>query len=829
MDGPDDSPRRVTASPEGPTEDLPVSACLPALTQALAHHPVVLVSAPTGSGKTTAIPGALIADPWLRGRRIILLEPRRLAARWAAERMALTRGESVGQTVGLRTGLVTRVSRMTRIEVMTEGVLTRRIQRDPELADVGLVIFDEVHERHLATDLGLALARDVQRGLRPDLRVLLMSATLGREGVTRHFPAAPLIEATGRVHPVAIAYLAKSRDKPLAAHVRAAVTEVLGRGRGDILVFLPGLGEIVRCEQALARDAATLGFGLARLHGHMSAGEQDALMTPAGHRRVILATAIAQSSLTLPHVDTVIDSGLVRLARFDRASGFTRLVTLPASRDVADQRAGRAGRTGPGFCLRLWTEHDHQGRVREAPPEIEHADLAPLALELAAWGVPDGAGLSWLTPPPAASLAQGQDLLERLGLMTRAQALTAMGRAAVAHGLGPRAGALILGARPEQRALACALAALWEERDPLSTADDCGIERRLAWLADHPRSVWAERAARLAKRLQAAPWQGRGEDPETLAELLLNAFFDRVAMRVASRPPAFKLASGQRARMSDRDALATGPLVFALSVEEGASDAWIRLAAPLPETVWERALARFGEERLAVSWNEREQTLNARRERVFGALLVHSLPCPVPDDVDGVRAVIEVVRRSGLRALAWSEAARVLRQRLAGLRVWQPECDWPDVSDEALIARVEDWLRPACARGSLAAPDIAAGLREALLSASLRTALERDAPLALRLPSGRARALRYEDQGPPVLSAPVQDFYGLARLPTIAGGRVTPRAELLSPAGRPLQVTSDIGRFWETVYPEIRRSLAARYPRHSWPLDPLTPPPRRRS
>jgi len=812
-------------------EALPVTECLADLRAALSQHTLVLLSAQTGSGKTTLVPPALLYAPWLGGRKIIMLEPRRIAARFACEWMAHSRSERVGETIGYRTGQETRVSAATRIEIMTEGVLTRRLQRDPELNDVGLIIFDEVHERHLTTDLGLALVQDIQASIRPDLRVLLMSATLERDTFLRHFGQVPLIEARGRQYPVDTVYLAKPPVGYLDSQVRAAVLAVFSQTTGDILVFLPGIREILRCEKALSGDAQVMGFHVLRLHGGMSSGEQDEVLTPVDARRVILATAVAQSSVTIPTVDGVVDSGLMRIARFDKSSGFTRLVTLAATQDVADQRAGRAGRVRPGYCLRLWTESDHRGRPRFASPEIEHADLGQLALDLVAWGTPDGTALPWLTPPSGPALVESQRLLVALDLVTPKHELTSTGRLAVEWGLLPRLAAIVVRAKVAQRPLACAVAALLSERDPVRAPDDCSLETRLKWLREHPHSVLGGNHLKLARRCGASPWGGE-QNVDVLAELLVFAYRDRLALRIESQDRIFKLASGQRVGLSARDPLSRVPALIALVVEETADGAWIRLAVPVPAPVWARITAEFGEERLTVNWSERDHVLSARKERFLGEILLQSVPTAAPSVADLREPLCQAVRRFGLAAVPWTDEARILKLRIARLGEWQPEEQWPDVGDAALMAVVDQWLGPALdalgPKASVGTLDLAIGLRYGLLSVAQRVAVDREAPLGLRLRSGRLRALRYQDTGPPVLAAPIQEFFGLTQLPSIAKGRIVPIVELLSPAGRPLQITSDINRFWQTVYPELRRSLAARYPRHEWPLDPLAPPPRHR-
>ncbi len=805
----------------------PVGQCLGDLKAALTRYPVVVLSAPTGSGKTTFVPPALLDLTFLESRKILMLEPRRLAARLACEWMAARRGERVGATIGYRTGYETVVSRATRIEVVTEGILTRRLQRDPGLDEVGLVIFDEVHERHLATDLGLALVRDVQASLRPDLRVLLMSATLAMDTFAQHFPDAPLIESEGRQFPVTIEYLPRTSDVRLDRLVRDGVLRVIGLTRGDVLVFLPGMREIALCERALLGDASSLGFALHRLHGTMTAAEQDLVREHAGRRRVILASAVAQSSVTLPRVDGVVDAGLMRAASFDRTSGLTRLLTSPASQDLADQRAGRAGRVRAGHCLRLWTEGDHRGRPRYAKPEIEQSDLSGLALDLAAWGTPDATALKWLTKPPPAALAAALTLLRDLGLVDARGSVTPAGRRTVESGFTPRAGAILAQADPALHPLVCALTVVLEERDLARDRDDASVTTRLALLQQHPRSAAGLRLRRLARRIGVAPWDGTGATAEVLASLLIPGYRDRVALRVeGGEAPVFKLACGPRARLPLTDPLSRGEALVALVVEETADGPWIRLAAPIPGPVWAR-LQEMAVEHLHTRWDERAQAFAAHRERALGAIALKTIPAPLPVDADFASILEAAVRRAGLAVLPWDEEARKLRARLQWLGSSRPGDGWPDVGDTALGANPGRWLDaaivPAGPRG--VAVDVGRGLRYGLLTPGQWVELERLAPETLTLRSGRRYALRYSDDRGPVLAAPLQEFFGMTEAPLLAGGRLRVTLELLSPARRPLQVTSDLRGFWQSGYLELRRSLAARYPRHDWPLDPLSPAP----
>lgn len=808
--------------------DLPIVAQLSALKAAVADHPLVLLSAPPGSGKTTVVPLALLDAPWLEGRRILVLEPRRLAARLACAWMAHGCGEVPGGLIGYRTRQDSAVSARTRIEVMTEGILTRRLQSDPDCADVGLIIFDEIHERHLQTDVGLALARDVQASLRPDLRLLLMSATLDTALLRAAFPAAPWIEANGCQHPIEVVYAKKDPLLPLAVQVRQAALVLLTRALGDILVFLPGEREIRDCAHALMSLCADHGLTLVRLHGDMSAAAQDAVLAASGVRRLILATAIAQTSVTLPAVDAVIDSGLMRIARFQRTSGFTTLVTLPATHDVSDQRAGRAGRIRPGYCYRLWTAANHAGRPRVAGPEIETADLSALALDLALWGTTDGRALAWLTPPPPAALDAGFQLLAALKLTDVDRRPTPAGRAAAELGLPVRAAAMVIGAPPTIQPLAVALAVLLADRDAARAVEDGAIDSRLRWLRDHAHAAPWRQVRRLSQRLRIRPWAGSGaDDAEVIAGLLLLAYSDRIAVAIAGTRGAFKLVTGHRAQTRRDDPLATAPVLVAVDVEDGQAGAVVRVAAPLPEVLWRQHVATHAVDCAVVTWDEHTYVLATRSEQRLGELTLRCVPGSRPPAAVIVETLQAALRRSGLSAIPWDAAADALIQRLQTLAHWQPDGGWPDLSAAALLTCADRWLPAALEGDKTLTINVARGIFYGLLSAEQRARLDRDAPPALRLRSQRLRPIRYQAGAAPILSAPVQEFFGFREAPRLLDGRQSLTLELLSPAGRPLQVTTDLGQFWQTVYPQLRRQLSARYPRHAWPADPLCPPLRR--
>jgi ATP-dependent helicase HrpB len=978
--------------------NLPVDAALPALKRALADGTRAVLEAPPGAGKTTRVPPALLDEAWLGGRRILMLEPRRIAARAAASFMASHYGETVGETVGYRVRFEARVGPRTRIEVVTEGILARMLQDDPALEGVGLVIFDEFHERHLASDLGLALALDAQQVLRPDLRILVMSATLDGARLAAWL-AGERIVSEGRSFPVAVRWRPGTGDEPLSRSVLRGVREALADGEGDVLVFLPGRREIEQAAQVLAshidglahaqhpartdtvrpeedaehpsrranpigmrfetapsappdrergsqdparddtvrpeedaehpsrranpigmrfetapsappdrergsqdparddtvrpeedaehpsRRANPIGMRfetapsappdreraagaanrsgalrVAMLHGEMDLAEQAALLLPPrpGERRVILATNVAESSLTLAGVRAVVDSGLAREPRFDPSSGFTRLETVRISGPSATQRAGRAGRLGPGLCIRLWPESQ---RLDPAPrAEIQQAELSGLALEMAAWG---SAELRFPDPPPAGALAQARDLLGALAALDGDHRITPLGRRILALGAQPRLGAMLAAAESERggsgssrdrraaagaadasAALACDLAALLEARDPMRGAARFSDDLRLRWQAlaalRARRPLPDASPAALAAIDQAARgWRrrlGAGDPPSdvhshALGDLLIHAFPDRIARADPERPLAFQLANGRRARLADDSALRGEPWLVVAELKPEPGEARILRAAPfdpaLLESHWPQRFTRARSTR----FNPAGRALECHDEIRFGRLLLERRAVPVEAGPRSAAALLEGVRALGLEALPWGEATRSLRARVALLREHCPELGLPDLSEAVLLATLEDWLTPwlqsLTRLDALAASDLHEALRGRLDHAQ-RQVLEREAPTRIRVPSGMERAVDYGEQGP-VLAVKLQELFGLAETPAIARGRVPLTLHLLSPAGRPLQVTRDLRSFWQNTYPEVRREMKGRYPKHPWPEDPWSAQPTHRA
>ncbi|MCO5094046.1 MAG: ATP-dependent helicase HrpB [Xanthomonadaceae bacterium] len=811
----------------------PIDALLPAIRDALAAHPRLVLEAPPGAGKTTRVPLALLDAPWLDGRRIVMLEPRRVAARAAAGFMARGLGEEVGQRVGYRIRFENRTSAATRVEVVTEGILTRMIQDDPMLDGVGAILFDEFHERHLSGDLGLALALDVQAQLREDLRIVVMSATLDGEKLAR-FLDAPRLSSEGRSFPVTISHPPARRDEPLAAQVRRCVQDAFAAHPGDILVFLPGQREIGEAQRAL--DGAELAAEVLTLHGELAVEAQGAVLQPSadGRRRIVLATNVAESSVTLPGVRTVIDSGLAREPRFDPNSGFPRLdvVTIPQS--SADQRAGRAGRVAEGWCYRLWPQSQRLEPSRR--PEIALTELTGLALELAAWG---SDALRFLDPPPAGALAAGRDLLERLGALSHGR-ITPLGQRLLKLGTHPRIGAMLLAPDlPEDAALACDLAALLEARDPLKGPRRDDIAARWQALAAFRAGRTPPEASRgaLAAIDQAArQWRRRlgvsaGPPADAaahrLGDLLMFAFPDRIAHQYPSDPHRYQLANGRSATLAPDSALYGEAWIVIAELREAERDARVLRAAPVDEAALERAFAARFVTGDRVFWDTDAQRIAARRERRFDRILLDVRPIAQPDPARFADALVDAVREAGLEALPWTENLRQWRERVRCLRDWLPDeaAALPDVSDAALMATLDDWLRPALAGKRRLDALGEAELAEALKSHADWTARQKIdalAPTRILAPSGLERPIRYQHDGAPVLAVKLQELFGLADTPRIAAGRVPLTLHLLSPGGRPLQVTQDLKGFWERTYPEVKKEMKGRYPRHPWPDDPWT-------
>jgi ATP-dependent helicase HrpB len=809
---------------------LPIEEILPELRACLADRTAVVLVAPPGAGKTTRVPLALLDQPWAAGAKIIVLEPRRLAARAAAARMAASLGESVGETVGFRVRLQSKVSARTRIEVVTEGVFSRMILDDPGLEGVAAVLFDEFHERSLDADMGLALARDSQSVLREDLRLLVMSATLDGARVAALLGDAPVIESQGRMFPVETRYLGRDPVKRLEEQVARAVEKALAEEAGSLLVFLPGQGEIRRVETLLAERNRRPDVDLAPLYGALDPKAQDLAIEPAapGRRKVVLATSIAETSLTIEGVRVVIDAGLARVPRFDPARGLTRLETVRVSRAAADQRRGRAGRTQPGVCYRLWDEAETRALTAFARPEILETDLTSLALDLARWGAKDPAALAFLDPPPNAAYGEAVALLRRLGALSQDGALTSHGRALADLPLPPRLAHMVLrGARSGQANRAALVAAILTEqglggRDP-------DIRHRLEALA-RDKGQRARDARTLAERwARAARTRDAAAPPLDDALLLAEAFPERIA-KARGGPGEYRLASGRGAYLDPTDALAREPWLAVAELGGGEARDRILLAAPLDEAALREAFADRieREDRLEADPKGR---LRAWRRLKLGRLTLEERLIEKPDPAMIAAALLTQARRDGLGVINWGEGASSLRRRAAFLR--QTDGDtWPDLSDEALLTRLDDWLAPLLP-GRSALAEIGAGALndalEALIPWDLRQKLDAEAPERWTAPTGSRLAIDYAAEAGPRVDVRVQELFGLDVHPAVARGRAPLTLALLSPAHRPIQITRDLPGFWRGSWKAVKAEMKGRYPRHVWPDDPATAAPTTRA
>ncbi|MFG1224391.1 ATP-dependent helicase HrpB [Xanthobacter wiegelii] len=823
---------------------LPIDAVLGDIRSTLASSPCAVLVAPPGAGKTTRVPLALLDEPWAAGGKILVLEPRRLAARAAARRMAQTLGEAVGGTVGFRTRLASEVSRRTRIEVVTEGIFTRMVLDDPELSGITAVLFDEFHERSLDADLGLALALDSQRGLRDDLRLLAMSATLDGARVASLMGAgapAPVIESEGRAFPVETAYLGRDPRAPIDRQMADAIRRALDREDGSILAFLPGAAEIRRTETLLLEQVRDPEVDIVALFGALDAAEQDraVLPAPAGRRKVVLATSIAETSLTIEGVRVVVDSGLARVPRFEPDVGLTRLETVRVSRAAADQRRGRAGRTEPGVCYRLWSEGETASLPAFATPEILSADLTGLVLDLARVGVREPAALPFLDPPPAPAVTEAKALLRLLGALDAEEAVTSLGRLMARLPLPPRLAHMVaIGAERGAGRLGAEIAALLVERglggdsvDLLARLD--GFRRDRSRRAEDSRRL-AARWAEMAGREAATGEHGDGAPPSPAA-LLALAFPDRVAKAREGRPGEtqvrFLMANGRGAVLEGTSPLARAPFLAVAEASGRAEGARITLAAALPAEEMEALFADDITSGLEIAFDPAAMAVRAREVRRLRALVLAARPQPVPADAETARALARGIADAGIERLPFSAASRQWRERVMFLRAAEGE-PWPDLSDAALAASAETWLAPFLTGRTLLADisgaDVGNALH-ALLPYELTARLEAEAPTHFTAPTGSRLAIDYGAEGGPAVEVRVQELFGLTAHPAIAGGRVPLTLALLSPAHRPIQVTKDLPQFWRGSWRDVRSDMRGRYPKHPWPENPAEAPPTTRA
>lgn len=820
--------------------NLPVCTILPELQAALGESSAVL-AAPPGSGKTTLIPLSLLDEPWLAGKKILILEPRRLAARTAAARMAFLLGEQVGETVGYRIRFDKKVSASTRIEVLTEGILTRRLQNDAGLGDVGLIIFDEFHERSVHADLALALCLDLCQ-LKEDLRLLVMSATLDTEPLGRLLGDVPVITGEGRSHEVTIEYLQRPATGRIAEVTMAGIRRVVRERQGDLLVFLPGVGEIKEVDRLLGGSDEFSAMLISPLYGDLSQRNQDRAIMPDsdGGRRIILATSIAETSLTIEGISCVVDSGWSRRPQFSPATGLGTLTTVRVSRAAARQRTGRAGRLGPGYCLRLWTRGEHGGLLAFHPPEIVSVDQASLVLELALWGVRDPEELRWLDPPRSGPYLAAKELLQSLGAIDQSGHITDTGRQLAALPIHPRLGHMLLMAKKAgQVTLACDIAAIVTERDILKKSAgpapaDLGLRLQLLhlWRKDGSEAIFrrggdpgicrrVDRAAASLKRLVGG--RSTGYDKDLAGDLLVYAYPDRIARRRPKQRERYVLASGRGAALPPGDLLAASEYLVIAHLDAGHKEGRIFLAEGLDATELRRHHGRLFTETRQVEWDDSSARVVAVGRISLGQLVIEeqALSGVEPEEIS--RAMLAGIRQMGIECLPWNDKTRQLRARVDLLRRLQPEKSWPDLGDSVLFADL-DWLAPylgSVSRAEQLRQIDLLDIFKSLLGWQKQQQLDREAPSSLVVPSGSRIAVEYRQGEPPLLAVRIQELFGLAKTPAICNGKVVLLLHLLSPARRPVQITSDLAGFWQNSYPEVKKELKGRYPKHYWPDNPL--------
>ncbi|MGQ0685403.1 ATP-dependent helicase HrpB [Bradyrhizobium sp.] len=810
---------------------LPIDAVLDELSRTLVVRNTAVLVAPPGAGKTTRVPLALLEEPWTKGKKIIVLEPRRIAARASAERMAKTLGERAGETVGYRVRFGSKVSRATRIEVVTEGIFSRQILDDPELNGVAAVLFDEFHERSLDADLGLALAHDAQTGLREDLRILVMSATLDGARIAKLLGDAPVVASEGRAFPVDTRYLGRKPDVPLERQMAEAIATALRADPGSVLAFLPGAAEIRRTETFLRERVQDASIEIVPLFGALDAAVQDRAIAPAprGTRKVVLATSIAETSLTIEGVRIVVDSGMARVPRYEPDIGLTRLETVRASRAAVDQRRGRAGRTEPGVCYRLWDEPQTASLAAYTQPEILSADLSTLVLDLAQWGVADPHQLAFLDPPPAPALKEARSLLNELGALDADGRITAEGRSLRALALPPRLARMIVDSnRFGSGEEAAEIAAVLTERG--LGGDSADLDARLDQFR-RDRSQRASSARDLARRWAqqvASAEKPKGEGDLSTGVMLAFAFPDRVARNRGNG--SFVLANGRGAAVEQTSLLARAPYIAVGELTGTAASGRILLAAPITQDEIEHYFADQIESAEEITFDRGAMALRARRKRTLHAVTLSEAPMALSPSAETARIFADGLVAAGLDKLPWSKALKQWRDRVMFLRKAEGE-NWPDLSDAALAATSGDWLAPALYDKTSLKEFSAGDLSDAvtnLLPWDLRARLDREAPTHFEAPTGTMLAIDYEaDQGP-TIAVRLQELFGLNTHPSIAKGAVPLVLELLSPAQRPVQVTRDLPGFWRGSYAAVRSDLRGRYPRHPWPEDPASAMPTRR-
>jgi len=810
---------------------LPVLEIIPQIRETLSCHNTLILQAPPGAGKSTVLPPALLQEEWLQGKKIIMLEPRRLAARAVAGRMAELIGESTGKTIGYKVRFENKTSAVTRIEVLTEGILTRMLQQDGALDDTGLIIFDEFHERSLQADLSLALCRELQQVLREDLRILIMSATLDSGKLSSLLKGAPVITSEGRQYPVKTIHLPEEFRSNIPLQMSRAIGKALSEQTGDILAFLPGAGEIHRCAELLENQMS--GICIHPLYGDLPPQKQQEAILPdsAGRRKVVLATSIAETSLTIEGITTVVDSGYSRAPRFDLRSGLTRLETVKVTADAADQRAGRAGRLGPGVCYRLWSAGAQHQLIPHRKPEILEADLAPLVLELANWGNTNPTALAWLNPPPPSALNQGRELLQQLGAL-EGDKITAKGKEMLRLPTHPRMAHLLLEGRDAGlAALSTDLAALLEERDPLPKEAGADIVLRLDALrkwrnkefvtADRGRLERIDKLADAWRKLFSVKTDNTPVMQEQAGKLLASAYPERVAKQQGPEH-RYRLSNGRFARTGEQDPLTREKWLAIAHLDGGNQEGKIYLAAALdPDD-----LLPFSRKQDIISWDNQKGELIARTEIAYGDLVLSSIPLKQIPEESRNAVLLQAAKSEGLRLFHITEGWKEWQSRLLCLRIWRPDDHWPDLSDAALIQNIEEWLTPWLSgirkRDDFHKLDLLE-LFSNQLSWEQKQQMDKLVPACIRVPSGSEIKLAYAADGSaPVLAVRLQEMFGLPDTPVVNEGRNKVILHLLSPGYKPVQVTQDLKSFWNNTYPDVRKELRVRYQKHHWPEDPWT-------
>ncbi len=800
--------------------EFPVDLVLPELKSALSGNACAVLVAEPGAGKTTRVPLALLSEPWLSGKRIVMLEPRRLAARAAAKRMADTLGESVGETVGYTVRLERKVSAETRIEVVTEGILTRRLQHDPELSDIGLLIFDEFHERSLDGDLGLALALDVQRGLRDDLKIIVMSATLDAQKLSSHLDGAPVISASGRMFPVDVVHLEKATRFTIADDAVKAIKRALYDVKGSLLVFLPGEGEIRRVEEQLLRADLPPNTDVRPLYGAMALADQDQAIQAStqGRRKIVLATTIAETSLTIEGIEAVIDVGLKRVPHFDPAAGMTSLETVRVSQASAEQRKGRAGRLGPGRCYRLWPEAETKALAAHDEPEMRSADLSGLVLDMARWGVTQLDGLPWYEVPPKAAFGQAQDLLKRLSALDHESRITPHGRAMAELPLHPRLAHMVIAGNALGAGQSAAeIAALLSERDGAARDASIDVEQRLMMLRGAARDRWKQTVRQIKD--QASLKADAADVPHGV--LVALAYPDRIGRKRGGR---FQLSGGGGAVLPEHDNLNKSDWIVVATLDGATGDGKARLAASLSDRDIENYFKDLITENEGVFWDAKSTAVKAGLTRKLGAIVLQEKPAQRIDPALTASAMLDGVKAMGFGALPWSDAARGFQARVAFLARVIPELGLLPLDDKSLFARADTWLLPYL-EGMMRKADLARldmlQILQSLVPGDVLRRMDKLAPLRMTVPGGGSYKIDYEVEGDPVLSVRLQEMFGLQTAPQVADGRARLKIIMLSPGMKPVAVTQSLETFWLQGYPDVRKDMRGRYPKHSWPEDPL--------